>query len=268
MRIDRMTATRIALTAVLALLAAARPSRGQAQARDPAAFGLRATRQALEERAQHLEQTSRSSAVSQAARDDAAREAAAIRARLTAGDFVVGDRVLLAVEGEKELSDTFTVAPGRLLALPLVGDVSLEGVLRSELQPYLARRLSQNLREPVVRARPFVRVSIQGAVARPGFYPVPAEALLSDALMAAGGTDPQADMKKLRIERAGQPIWQGPALQQAMAEGRTLDEAGLIAGDQYVVPRHGATSVGEVLRFGAFLLSIPVTIFTLTKLIH
>ena len=73
-------------------------------------------------------------------------------------------------------------------------------------------------------------------------------------------------MAKLRIERDGKAIWAGKTLQQAIAEGRTLDDAGLVAGDQYVVPRRGGTSTGDVLRFGGYLLTIPVTVITLTKI--
>jgi len=137
---------------------------------------------------------------------------------------------------------------------------------RSELQAHLTHRLAQNLRDPIVRARAFVRLSIQGAVARPGYYAVPAEAPLSDALMAAGGTTTEADMRHLRVERAGEPIWQDATLQQVIAEGRTLDEAGLVAGDQLVVPRRGGGNVMHVLQVGAFLLGIPVTIYTLTRI--
>jgi polysaccharide export outer membrane protein len=259
--------TRVALVAAVALLGAALPAPGQAQrsdATDP--LGLGATRRALEARATRLEEAAQATTRSPAVRADAARDAGTIRQRLAEGDFKVGDRILLVVEGEKELSDTFTVGLGRLLTLPLVGDVPLTGVLRSELQAYLTRRLAQNLRDPLVRAQAFVRLSIQGAVARPGFYGVPAEALLSDAVMVAGGTTQEADMPRLRIERGGKPLWHGKALQQALAEGRTVDEAGLVAGDQYVVPRRGGTSVADVLRFAAFVLSIPVTVYTLTKI--
>src|SRR2546425_1957900 len=59
-------------------------------------------------------------------------EATLVRARLTEGDFQPGDRILLLVEGEKELSDTFTVGPQRDILLPNTGTVSLQGVLRSE----------------------------------------------------------------------------------------------------------------------------------------
>jgi len=213
-------------------------------------LGLGATRQALEARAALAD----------------AREAAAIRARLARGDFSVGDRILLQVEGEPTLSDTFTVGLGGQLTLPLVGAVPLGGVLRSELQEYLTRRLAQNLRDPEVRTRSFVRLSIQGAVTHPGYFGVPADALLSDAVMAAGGTTQEANVARLRIERNGKPLWEGKALQQAIAEGRTLDDAGLVAGDQYIVPRRGGATAGDVLRFGGVLLSIPLTIYSLTKI--
>ena len=252
-----MTIPRVTIAVLVALLAAPHPAVGQ-EGDGSNALGLGATRQALEARAAHLEQGGRSS--------DAAREAVAIRTRLTRGDFRVGDRILLVVEGEAALSDTFTVGLGGQLTLPVIGDVSLEGVLRCELQHYLTRRLAQNLRDPEVRTRAFVRLSIQGAVTRPGYYGVPADALLSDALMAAGGTTQEANITRLRIERDGTPVWQGKALQRAIAEGRTLDGAGLVAGDQIIVPKRGGTTAGEVLRFGGALLGIPITIYTLTKI--
>src|SRR6266566_309689 len=254
-----MTFTRVTIAALVALLAAPplRPAAGQERA-GWNALGLGATRQALAARAARLEQPAQSA--------DAVHEAAAIRMRLTRGDFRVGDRVLLAVEGEPTLSDTFTVGLGGQLTLPLIGNVPLDGVLRSELQDYLTHRLAQNLRDPEVRTRAFVRLSVQGAVTHPGYYGVPADAPLSDALMAAGGTLQEANLKRLRIERDGKPLWEGKALQQAIAEGRTLDGAGLVAGDQVIVPRRGGTNAGEVLRLVGVLVTIPVTIYTLTRI--
>jgi polysaccharide biosynthesis/export protein len=252
-----MTITRVTIAILVALLAAAGPAAGQA-GDGSNALGLGAARQVLEARAAHLEQGAPSA--------DAAREAAAIRTRLTRGDFRVGDRILLVVEGEAALSDTFTVGLGGQVILPLIGNVPLEGVLRCELQDYLTRRLAQNLRDPEVRTRAFVRLSIQGAVTHPGYYGVPADALLSDALMAAGGPMQEANLTRLRIERDGRPIWEGKALQHAIAAGRTLDGAGLVAGDQVIVPKRGGTTAGEALRFGGALLGIPITIYTLTKI--
>src|SRR5258706_2084100 len=244
-----MTITRVTIAALGGLLGPA--GRGAATSGDAQnTLGPGATRQALEARAVTAD----------------AREAAAIRTRLARGDFRVGDRILLTVEGEKELSDTFTVGLGGQLTLPVIGNVPLEGVLRSELQDYLTHRLAQNLRDPDVRTRAFVRLSIQGAVTHPGYYGVPADAPLSDALMAAGGTMPEANLKRLRLDRDGKPVWEGKALQQAIAEGRTLDGAGLVAGDQVIVPKRGGATAGDVMRFGTVLLGIPITIYTLTKI--
>ena len=244
-----MTITRVTIAALVALLGAVTPAAAQS-GDSPNTLGLGATRQALEARAAQAD----------------AREAAAIRTRLARGDFRVGDRILLTVEGEKELSDTFTVGLGGQLTLPLIGNVSLDGVLRSELQDYLTHRLAQNLRDPEVRTRAFVRLSVQGAVTHPGYYGVPADAPLSDALMAAGGTLQEANLSRLRIERDGKPLWEGKALQQAIAEGRTLDGAGLVAGDQVNVPRRGGSNAAEVLRLVGVLVTIPVTIYTLTRI--
>ncbi len=256
-----MHVTHVVLAAV-ALFSAARPLPGQApQAGSGPARGaggtLIATRQALEEHAVQLERSTGR---------DSLRRAAEIRARLAAGDFQVGDRILLLVEGEKELSDTFTVAPGRQLTLPAIGDVPLQGVLRAELEPYLTRVIGASLRDPIVRARPFVRLSVQGAVARPGFYGVPAQALLSDPLMIAGGTDKDANVKKLRIERDGKPFLEGEALRQAIAQGRTIDEAGLMAGDQYILPGRRGANATAVLSFAGLVLGLPLTIYSLTKI--
>src|SRR2546422_365721 len=96
-------------------------------------------------------------------RPDAIRPRRAVAGqRPPGGDFGVGDRILLAVEGDPTLSDPFSVGLGGQLTLPLIGSVPLEGVLRSELQDYLTRRLAQNLRDPEVRTRAFVRLSVQG----------------------------------------------------------------------------------------------------------
>jgi protein involved in polysaccharide export with SLBB domain len=69
-----------------------------------------------------------------------------IRARLDSGDFRPNDRILLRVDGEKELSDTFTVGMDTALTLPQVGAVPLGGLLRAELNNRLTQVLARYLR--------------------------------------------------------------------------------------------------------------------------
>jgi len=152
-------------------------------------------------------------------------------------DFQVGDRILLVVEGDSMLTDTFTVVAGPAIQLPVIGAVSLAGVPRKELEAHMRRALARYLKDPVVRARALIRVSVQGAIARPGFYAVPTDLVLADALMVAGGPIQEARVDKMRIRRNGSQIWSGPKLQAAIARGATLEELGLRAGDQIDVPR-------------------------------
>ncbi|MEP6990028.1 MAG: hypothetical protein ABJA80_03790, partial [bacterium] len=134
-----------------------------------------------------------------AARADSAHrdeEAARIRLRLRNGDFEVGDRVIVTLEGATaQRSDTLTVQADRVLRLDQpVGDLNLKGVLRSELPDSVQGRVSRFLKNVVVHVVPLVRISISGAVRAPGFYYVRADLPLSDVIMRNGGPDQSSDL--------------------------------------------------------------------------
>lgn len=212
-------------------------------------------------------QVGESKGYSAAFRQRAAEEATLIRARLADGDLQVGDRVELSVEGQTALTDTFTVRNGRVLSLPMIGEVPLKGVLRSELEPYLTRKIAEYVRDPVVHARSLLRLSVTGSIQRPGFYVLPSESLLTDALMAAGGPSQGAKISKISIERDGHTIWDGEALQQMITEGRTLDELSLRAGDRIIVPGPGNGGSGwDTARY--LLYTIPPLVGLITFLLH
>ena len=143
--------------AVLACLLLGAPVATAAQQPDWDPGRVLVTREDLQNLLQRLEQAAASPTYSQPVRDRARADAALLRTRLTEGDFQVGDRIMLVVEGEQALSDTFAVRDGRVLRLPTIGDVSLAGVLRSELEPHLLATMAKYLRDPVVRARSLIR---------------------------------------------------------------------------------------------------------------
>ena len=85
--------------------------------------------------------------------------------------------------------------------------------------------------------------------------------------MAAGGTTHEAKLHDMMIQRRGEIIWEGDALAQAVANGRTIDDLGLLPGDVIQVPRTGNIAGLYVpISLIATLLTIPVTIYTLTKI--
>ena len=210
-----------------------------------------------------LEEVSSSPAYGSSIRERARRDMEAVQERLVRGDFRAGDRVVLRVDGRPELSDTLVVEPGPRITIPTLGPVELDGVLRSELRSHLTTHVGQYFRDPAVQAESLIRVSILGMVLRPGFYTVPANLLLSDALMAAGGPDRASDLERLRIERSGTTLWEGELLQTQLVDGRTLDQLNLRAGDQIVLPERRSNLFVEMARYGAIIAS---TIFLGTRI--
>jgi len=152
--------------------------------------------------------------------------AAPLAAQSRNGNAVqVGDRLLLQVVGEQQLSDTFTVGDGPSVTLPEIGAVPLAGISRADVELYLRQQLAKYLKHPEVRAQILIRLSILGEVEHPGFYAVPADLVLADAMMRAGGPTREADMPKLRIERDGRVVWEGGRLRKALGQNLTVDRS-------------------------------------------
>jgi protein involved in polysaccharide export with SLBB domain len=194
--------------------------------------------------------------------------AAPLAAQSRNGNVVqVGDRLLLQVAGEQQLTDTFTVREGPSLALPDIGSIPLAGIFRSDVESYLRDQLGKYLKHADVHARILIRLSILGEVEHPGFYAVPADLVLADALMRAGGPTREADMPKMRIEREGAVLWDGARLQRALGANLTIDQLDLHGGDRVVVPlikRHDA----DVLRIVALLVTLPAAVYGIKQLSH
>jgi protein involved in polysaccharide export with SLBB domain len=220
-------------------------------------------REDLEELITQLEQISISPAYSSALRERARDESRIIALRLEDGDFQAGDQIQITVEGEEQLSATFVVTRGQVLSLPGIGNLPLRGVLRSELDSHLTGHLARYIRDPRVEARSLLRIAIVGSIARPGFYLVPSELPLSDALMVAGGPSATADLRKTRVERGEEQIWIGEALQRALAEGQTLDRMSLRAGDRLVVPAEQAGRARSALQTTVMVAPLVVSLLTL-----
>lgn len=208
------------------------------------------------------ENAARSPAYTEALRAQAQTEADAIRARLDQGDFTVGDRIYLSVAEEATLADTFTVDEGPLVDLPGVGEVSLAGVLRLELQGYMQEQMARYFRDPTVRARALLPVTILGGVSRPGFYTLPSSVTMTEVLNTAG-LAPTEELGQIEIRRGDVVLWAGAQLERAMIEQWTLDRLNLRAGDQIVVPTQqtNAPGRGQLLQTITLVLGIPFTIF-------
>ena len=158
------------------------------------------------------------------------------RARLERGDFSVGDRFVVTIRQDSIHSDTVSVRDSLLVTIGNLPDVSLRGVLRSELDDRINTHVARYLRDAVVRTNVLTRIAILGAVRVPGFYYAAPDRSVTDVVMLAGGPGPEANLNELGISRGQIKLMTEKESRQVMKEGRTLEQLDVRSGDEIVIP--------------------------------
>lgn len=228
-----------------------------------------ASRQELEATLKVIDELAASEGYSGDFREAKLLEAMLIRERLAEGDFQVGDQLVLASVSEQGLNGNFTVQAGRVLVLPNIAPIPMKGVLRSEAQGYLQEQLRRYIKDPDIRVQPMIRLSIMGGVGKPGFFQLPADQLLSEALMGSAGIGPQTDLKKAYVTRGGEKIVDEVAFETALAEGTTLDRLNLRAGDEiFVSVKSTQSKIQRTQMTIAIFTGLIATTFWLTQIVN
>jgi hypothetical protein len=196
----------------------------------------RASRSELAARAAQLEGELANGALKSDARSQRQAEVAAIRNRLSVGDFRVGDRFLITMRRDSLRSDTASVRDSLKVAVFSLPDISLSGVLRAELDERMSAHVARFLRGVEVRTNVLTRVAVLGAVRNPGYYYLSPDRPVSDVVMLAGGPNPDANLKQFEIRRAGKVRLKAKDSDRMIKEGRTLEQMDVQAGDEITVP--------------------------------
>ena len=125
-------------------------------------------------------------------------------------DYHIGPEDLLEIQvfGVDQLSRTVRVNSSGFISLPLVGAVLVGGLTAHEAELAVANRLASDyLQDPQVSlfVKEFTtqRITLEGAVAKPGIYPLRGETTLLRALALAGGQGSLSDMSQVMLFRAG-----------------------------------------------------------------
>lgn len=170
--------------------------------------------------------------------------------------FHVGDRIALTVEGPTPISDTVVVREGQILRFPTIGDISLVGVRRADIEKYLTQQFGKFIRDPVVHATPLVRIAVLGQIGRPGFYTLPSDTQLSDVIMRAGGPGGDADLNKTVVKRRTQVVIPAGPVSKALANGQTLDDLRVAPGDELVIGEQSHVNFETVLRIAGVVVPL------------
>lgn len=203
---------------------------------EPSAGAPRAGRSELAVRVAQLEDELASGRQKGQRRAEREAELKAIRNRLLNGDFRVGDRFLITMRRDTMRSDTASVRDSLKVAVFSLPDISLSGVLRSELDERMSAHVARFLRGVEVRTNVLTRVAVLGAVRSPGYYYVSPDRPLSDLVMLAGGPNPDANLKQIQVARAGKVRVKEKESDRLIKDGRTLEQADIQAGDEIRVP--------------------------------
>lgn len=158
-----------------------------------------------------------------------------------------GDGIFVGVQRFPDLSFQATLDLQGNVVVPLAGAVNLQGQTLEEARRTVFNLYNQYVVNPQVSltltAQRPVQVTIVGEVARPGFYPLPAPQL-STALLTAGGTTLQADLRVVEIERSqqpGQPLNHTVDLFTPLFQGQSIPDVHLQDGDVIRVARLNAS---------------------------
>ena len=213
----------VLLAAVVTAVAGAQTGLGE--------FRRQVTRAELETSLASLERLAASTS-DRRVKEQALGDAAAIRERLRTGDFYPGDRIVIRVLNDTAVSDTFTVKQGRVIDFTALPQLSLAGVLDSELLGHVKTHIAKYIKEPDVTVTPLVRLQISGGIAQPGWYQFETDQTLSDAIMSIGGPGPNSEMNKAEVRRGTRVLVDRGATARALRTGKTIGDLGLRDGDE------------------------------------
>lgn len=144
----------------------------------------------------------------------------------------VGDKLKVTVAQADEVSGEYTVTEDGRVLLPLIGEVAAAGETEAGVAAIVAEKLrAQYLQSPevIVTVAGYLgrRVTVTGAVARPGFYELRGgQETVMDLLTRAGGITDDASPKIYFSPASDAPLAEG---QIAMAGDARLRPAALVA---------------------------------------
>jgi len=139
-------------------------------------------------------------------------------------------------------------------------------VLRSEADSVISEFLRRYIRDPQITVTPLIRVGVLGGVVRPGYYDVPAQSLLSEVIMGAGGVGATSRVDRTVVIRGNNTVLDSKAVNTAITNGSSLDLLNLQSGDNINVGIERANGALTKAQLVLAILAIPVMILTLTSL--
>jgi polysaccharide export outer membrane protein len=152
----------------------------------------------------------------------------------------VGDLLRIRVWPDSVLGGQFTIEETGLIYLPVIGEYRAAGRSVASVRQDLRQLYGKEVKSPVVTVSPAFRVSVLGAVQRPGLYFADPTQTWYDLISEAGGFTDRAVRDHVRILRDARWIDLN-ALPTSLTDLNSLNVA-VQSGDRIVVSEKSAVN--------------------------
>ncbi|MDM1295962.1 SLBB domain-containing protein [Sphingobacterium sp. N143] len=135
----------------------------------------------------------------------------------TPSSYIIGpdDEILLDITGDNEASYTLPVSPDGMIKVEYVGQINVAGLSIAAAKSKIEQRLSgtypairsgrTNISVTIGNIRT-IRVTLTGAVTKPGTYSLPSLATVFNALYASGGPNKNGTYRQIQVIRANRVV--------------------------------------------------------------
>jgi protein involved in polysaccharide export with SLBB domain len=192
--------------------------------------------------------------------------------------FGPGDRLVLFLTGDVEKSYTLNVTREGFVVIPEVGQVSVAGLTRSQLESALYDRLGRvysGVRRGGGTTHFYIDVSqiganqvfVNGDVQHPGSYRVSRAGTVLNALYAAGGPTANGSMRRIEVRRGNETVATLDFYDYAL-NGDASNDVRLENGDVIFVPPRGpqVRVAGKVIRPAVYEIKPNQTVAELIRM--
>jgi polysaccharide export outer membrane protein len=168
------------------------------------------------------------------------------------------DLIDIRVFGVEDLDGSYQVDPNGKIKFPLIGVIDAQGYTIFELASRIENGLRDKyLRDPQVTARisesSGEQVTVEGAVVKPGMYPVRGRLTLLQAIAVSGGPSRGADSSRVVIFRTIEGKRMAAAYDLLKIRGGELEDPVVFGNDIIVLDGSGLQE-----GYDEFIRSIPL----------
>lgn len=169
-----------------------------------------------------------------------------------------GDIVRLRIWRENDLSGDYQIDYDGVVVLPKLGPLVATEEPPAQLEQRIVEMYGRYLRNPSIEVFFLRRVNVQGAVMRPGLYPLDPTMTVGDALALAGGPTPTGKPSEVQLLRGGERVT------IAFDQSTRIGDLPIRSGDQLYVPERSwfVRNQGLVSAFLGAATTIMITVFT------